>query len=254
MFVFSPASSSAPEGKWSKARVSDGSACVGNGRDCLALPRARSAGAAVSVGDHIYVIGGVEPDPSPRDPVNEAIRTTASVLYLDTKSLPLRWRSAPALRERREHFNAVVAGGRIYVFHGRNERSTHLASVESWKQGERRWRRHQAAPAGTSANILAGAGDCVYSFGGEFIASNVTGTVNASQVFHVPTGTWRRLRTRTRTRPLDAAGAISKHGTYGVPFQEDGTAKIMAPGGAPTAWFDPTSKVHVFTPPRRCAR
>ena len=24
---------------------------------------------------------------------------------------------------------------------------------------------------------------------------------------------------------------------------------IMAPGGAATAWFDPMSKVHVFTPP-----
>ena len=253
VFVFTPASSDAPAGTWSKARLSDGGACAGNGRNCLSLPRARSAGAAVSLGDSIYVIGGVEPNPKPRDPVNEAIRTTGSVLYLDTKSFPLRWRSAPSLRERREHLNAVVAGGRIYVFHGRNERSTHLASVESWKPGERAWRRHQDAPAGTSANILAAVGDCVYSFGGEFIASNVTGTLNASQVFHVPTGRWRRLRTRTRTRPLDAAGAISKHGTYGVPFREDGTARIMAPGGAPTAWFDPTSKVHVFTPPQTCA-
>ena len=253
VFVFTPSSPAAAAGRWSKARVGDGSACTGDGRDCLALPRSRSAGAAVSIGDRIYLVGGVEPNPRPRDPVNETIRSTASVLYLDTASFPLRWRSAPSLRERREHFNAVVAGGRIYVFHGRNERSTHLASVESWKPGERRWRRHQDAPAGTSANILAAVGDCVYSFGGEFIATNVTGTVNASQVFHVPTGTWRRLRTRTRTRPLDGAGAISKHGTYGVPFREDGVARIMAPGGAPTAWFDPSSKVHVFTPPARCA-
>ncbi len=30
---------------------------------------------------------------------------------------------------------------------------------------------------------------------------------------------------------------------------ENGVPKILAPGGAATAWFDPMSKVHVFTPP-----
>lgn len=53
-------------------------------------------------------------------------------------------------------------------------------------------------------------------------------------------------------RPLDAGGASSKHGTYGVVFQEEGSTRIMAPGGASTAWFDPVSKVHVFEPPRSC--
>ena len=235
----------------SRVKVDGGGACT-VARECLKLPRARAAGAAVSVGSRIYVMGGVEPYRRSPDPVNSSIRTTGSVLMLDTEASRLRWRRVASLRTPREHFNAVVASGRIWAFHGRNERSTRLASVELWAPGARRWRRERNAPVGTSANILGAVGSCVYSFGGEFTANNITGTLNASQVFHVPTRTWRRLDARVATRPTDAGGASTKHGTYGVVFREDGATKIMAPGGASTAWFDPVSKVHVFDPPRSC--
>jgi hypothetical protein len=207
----------------------------------------------VSFGNRIYLIGGVVPFPNSPDPVNASIRTTRSVIALDTSSSPLEWRRAPSLRHPREHFNAVVVGRRIWVFHGRNEVSTHLRSVESWAPNARNWRPEQTAPFGTSANILAAVDNCVYSFGGEFIASNVSGTLIASQVFHVPSRSWRVLESSIRTEPLDATGATSKHGTYGVSFVEKGATKIMAPGGAATAWFDPMSKVHVFDPPAGCS-
>ena len=252
VFVFTPDTRSSAEGSWSKVRVDDGGSCPADGRDCLRLPRARAAGAAVSRDDRIYLIGGVEPYESSPDPVNASIRTTNSVLVLNTKRYPLKWRLAPALLEPREHFDAVAVGRRIWVFHGRNERSTHLREVESWQPGAWSWRREQDAPVGTSANVLAAVGKCVYSFGGEFIASNVTGTLQASQVFHVPSRTWRRLESTIRTQPLDATGATTKHGTFGVPFVERGVTKVMAPGGAATAWFDPMSKVHVFVPPDHC--
>jgi hypothetical protein len=252
IFVFTPRSRRARAGRWTRVRAADGRPCT-RPSQCLRLPTARAAGAAVSVGERIYLLGGVEPYPGSPDPVNASIRTTGSVLVLDTTRFPLRWETVPAMQDAREHFNAVVAAGRIWVFHGRNEVSTHLASTESWAPGEPAWRREQDAPVGTSANILAGVGDCVYSFGGEFIASNVSGTLTASQVFHLPTRSWRVLRSRVRTRGRDASGATSKHGTYGVVFRERGRTRIMAPGGAATAWFDPISKVHVFTPPGRCA-
>ena len=56
------------------------------------------------------------------------------------------------------------------------------------------------------------------------------------------------LQTTVRTTPLDASGADSKHGTYGAVITENGRQKIISPGGAATAWFDPMSKVHVFEP------
>jgi hypothetical protein len=251
IFVFTPRNRRSRQGHWSRVRSADGRACI-SPADCLRLPTARAAGAAVSVGTRIYLLGGVVPNPGSPDPVNASIRTTNSVLVLDTSRFPLRWERAPAMREPREHFNAVFAAGRIWAFHGRNEVSTHLATVESWAPGEPAWRAEQDAPVGTSANTLARVGDCVYSFGGEFIANNVSGTLTASQVFHLPTRSWSVLRSHVRKRPRDATGATSKHGTYGVAFREAGRTRIMSPGGAATAWFDPMSKVHVFTPPRRC--
>jgi hypothetical protein len=238
IFVFTPASATSPEGTWRRL--------------ALQLPTPRAAGAAVSFGSRIYVLGGVVPWRNSPDPVNKSIRTTRSVIVLDTSRSPLRWRSAPALRQPREHFNAVVARGRIWVFHGRSENSTHMRGVESWAPGEARWRREQDAPVGTSANVLGAVRGCAYSFGGEFIASNVTGTLIASQVFHLPSRSWSRLTTTVMKQPLDATGADQKHGTFGVVYVENGVTKIMAPGGAATAWFDPMSKVHVFTPPARC--
>jgi hypothetical protein len=251
VFAFTPASQGAAEGTWGPVRASDGKPCS-QGERCLALPSPRAAGAAVSIGSRIYLIGGVVPRRKTPDPVNQSIGTTRSVIYLDTTKFPLRWRKAPSLREPREHFNAAAVDGRIWVFNGRNESTTHMRGVESWAPGDPRWRREQPAPVGTSANILGAVGTCVYSFGGEFIASNVSGTLTESQVFNVRRRAWRRLRTTVRKTPLDATGADAKHGTYGVVFRENGTMKIMAPGGAATAWFDPMSKVQIFLPPSHC--
>jgi hypothetical protein len=236
VFVFTPTSATDPTGTW---RAVDAE-----------LPEPRSAGAAVSVGNRIYLIGGVVPSPNSPDPINRSISTTPSVIYLDTTQSPLRWRTAPSLHERREHFNAVAAEGRIWVFQGRNERSTHLRGVESMAVGDHGggWRKEQDAPFGASANVLGRIGRRVYSFGGEFIASNISGTVTASQFFDLGTRSWSRLQTTVRTTPLDATGADNKHGTYGAVISENGQEKIISPGGAATAWFDPMSKVHVFTP------
>jgi hypothetical protein len=236
VYVFTPTSATDPTGTW---RAVD-----------LELPEPRAAGAAVSVGNRIYLIGGVVPTPNSPDPINRSISTTASVIYLDTTQSPLRWRTAPSLRESREHINAVYADGRIWVFQGRNERSTHLRSVESLAVPGHGggWRREEEAPFGASANVLGRIGRRVYSFGGEFIASNISGTVTSSQFFDLDTRKWSRLQTTVQTTPLDASGADNKHGTYGAVISENGQEKIISPGGAATAWFDPMSKVHVFTP------
>lgn len=248
VFVFTPDGKNTPDGTWSAVRRSDGTACRANDPGRLRLPSRRAAGAAVSVGNRIYVLGGVVPFPASPDPVNQAIRTTDSVIYLDTKRFPLTWRRAPSMRERREHFNVVFADGRLWVFQGRNERTTHMRGVESLAPAVPVWRREQDAPVGAGANVLARIGRRVYSFGGEFIASNITGTLTSSQFFDLDSRSWSRLQTRKRAEPLDASGADSKHGTYGAVIVEDGKHKLMSPGGAATAWFDPMSKVHVFLP------
>ena len=64
----------------------------------------------------------------------------------------------------------------------------------------------------------------------------------------------RLLKTAKQTKPLDAGGADSKHGTYGAVIEEEGRTKLMASGGAVTVWFEPTSKVHIFLPPAHDGR
>lgn len=252
VFVFTPKSSTDPNGTWSQVRVADGGPCHPPADTCLKLPEPRAAGTAVSLGTSIYVLGGVVFNYGARDPINESVRTTATVWRLDTTHFPLRWQPVPQMRDRREHFNAVTYRGRIWVFLGRNEVSTHMRSAESWAPGDAAWRREPDAPIGASANILARVGDCVYSFGGEFIASNVTGTVSEAQAFHLPSRSWRLVDSTFAKQPFDATGATSKHGTYGLTFTENGVTKIMAPGGANLAWFSPMSRVHVFVPPASC--
>lgn len=247
IFVFTPNGPDDPAGSWTQINASDGGPCSGSG--CFTLPVPRSAGAAVSMGNRIYLMGGVVPTPNSPDPVNMSIGTTHSVIYVDTSQYPLTWQTAQPMHTGREHFNATVYGGRIWVFQGRNEISTHLRAVESLDPGDEDWTDEEEAPVGASANILARVGDQVYSFGGEFIASNITGTLTASQVFDLSTRSWSRLQTTIETAPLDATGADNKHGTYGLTFVEGGVTRIMAPGGASTAWFAPMSRVHIFTPP-----
>ncbi|HEU4383560.1 MAG TPA: hypothetical protein VFR85_08660, partial [Anaeromyxobacteraceae bacterium] len=180
IYVFTPDSATSPAGTWQQVRASDGAPC-GAGEQCFELPEARAAGAAVSVGDRIYLMGGVVFNSGSPDPVNQSIRSTDSVISLDTTRFPLRWEAAPSLHESREHFNAVVAAGRIWVFQGRSEQSTHMRGVESMSPGQGGWRPEENAPVGASANILALVGNRVFSFGGEFIASNITGTLISSQ-------------------------------------------------------------------------
>src|SRR5918993_580233 len=60
-----------------------------------------SARSPVSFGRRIYLMGGVVPYENSPDPVNQSIRTTASVIYLDTTVFPLRWRRAASPRANR---------------------------------------------------------------------------------------------------------------------------------------------------------
>jgi hypothetical protein len=251
VYVFTPQNENAPEGNW-HAVDDEGAFCDPLERDCLRLPRPLAAGFAVSFGDRIYILGGVEWDDTPADPVNAPIVATANVWVLDTAARPFDWVEAPPMHTPREHFTAVVVGGRIYALQGRNQWSPRLQAVESWAPGEVEWRPEPDAPIGASANIVGAVGSCIYAFGGEFIATTHTGTLSVSQVFHVPTNTWRILEPAFREEPYDASLADRLHGVFGAVITETGEQKIIAPGGGERAWLAPISRVHFFTPPEQC--
>lgn len=156
------------------------------------------------------------------------------------------------MNESREHFTAVVALDRIYAVRGRNEQSPRMRSVESWAPGEAAWRQEEDAPIGGSAGIVAAVNECIYAFGGEFTPFTHTGTLRASQVFHVPSGAWRTLDAEIQEEPLDAGDVLHLHGVFAALFEEDGQTKIFVAGGGDEAWGSPISKTHIFTPPQSC--
>jgi hypothetical protein len=270
VYVFTPDSPEAPEGTWSGIRVADGEPCElpppgppledeeqeeaaeMEVEECLRLPEARAAGFAVSLEGGIYLLGGVVENEQPRDPANEAIRADQRVYFLDTAQFPLQWQEMPSMNEAREHFTAVVVDGRIYAIRGRNEASSRMRGVESWAPGEEAWRQEEEVPVGGSAGIVAVIDECIYVFGGEFTPFTHTGTLLASQVFHVPSGAWRTLQTEVQEEPLDASDVLHLHGVFAATFEEDGQTKILAAGGGDEAWGSPISKSHIFTPLEGC--
>jgi hypothetical protein len=256
VYVFSPGEGGLPEGSWSGIRARDGGPCDPQNpqeRDeCLTLPEPRAAGAAVSVNEGIYLLGGVVYDEDPRDPVNGVIRADTSVYFLDTTEYPLAWQRMPSMEHAREHFSAELIGDRIYAMRGRTADDTKMRSVESWAPGEEQWRQEQDAPIGGSAGVVASIDQCIYVFGGEFTPMTMTGTLRASQVFHAPTGTWQLLQSQIADEP-DASDALALHGVFGEVFTTKASPHIFVFGGGDEAWGAPISKTHIFTPPASCA-
>jgi N-acetylneuraminic acid mutarotase len=116
------------------------------------LPFVRAAAGAAALGGTLYVVGGVGPNGLARN-----------ALAWDGR----RWQALPGPTPR-EHLAVAAARGRIYAVGGRTAGyDTNVATVESWKPGERRWRREPALPearGGTGAAAVAGT---LVSIGGE---------------------------------------------------------------------------------------
>jgi hypothetical protein len=74
-----------------------------------ALPAARASGALVALGTRIHYLGGLQP--------NRCTDTTEHRV-LDTANAGAGWSSLTPLPETKNHFNAVVVGGRIYAVGG----------------------------------------------------------------------------------------------------------------------------------------
>jgi N-acetylneuraminic acid mutarotase len=102
---------------------------------------------------------------------------------------PTRWLFAPG-PTRREHLAVSTHSGRLYALGGRTAGfDTNTRVVETWRPGERRWRRLAPLPearGGTGAAALAGS---IVSIGGESPA----GTIASVYSYDVARATWRRL-------------------------------------------------------------
>ena len=165
----------------------------------LPVPRA-AAGAAV-LGGRLYVVGGVADG-----------RLARNSLEFDPRRN--RWRSVAGPTPR-EHLAVVAAGGRVYAIGGRTAGyDTNVATVESWRPGERKWRREPPLPEPRGGAGAAAVGLRIVSLGGEA----PDGTSAATYVFDTKSRTWTR-------------GPNLPHPRHGLAVAAVGATVFAAAGG-----------------------
>jgi non-specific serine/threonine protein kinase len=143
------------------------------------LPFPRAAAGAALVGNRIVVAGGV-------------VRVSGARLARNALAFDLRtrrWSVVPGPTPR-EHLGVTSLAGRAYAVAGRlSGLDTNLTHFESWRPGDRRWRRLAPVPdprGGTAAGAVAGR---IVSVGGE----EPGGTIREVYAYRVATGSWQRL-------------------------------------------------------------
>ena len=151
-----------------------------DGQRWRALPRMPFPRAAAGVGlagRHIVVAGGV----------GEGRRLARNALVFDRRTA--RWSVAPGPTPR-EHLGVTALDGIVYAIGGRTAGlDTNLLHFESFRPGDRAWKRLQPVPdarGGTGAAALAGQ---VVSVGGE----EPGGTIGEVLAYRVAEGRWARL-------------------------------------------------------------
>ncbi len=117
------------------------------------MPTDLASGAAVTVGDSIYVIAGVG--------------ESRSVWEFDTSDAT--WSRRADLLEAREHIAAAVLDGYIYVSGGRW--SEDLASVERYDPNEDEWTSVAPMAEARAGHAMVAVGGRLVAFGGELLDS-----------------------------------------------------------------------------------
>jgi hypothetical protein len=143
------------------------------------LPFPRAAAGTAVVDGRIVVAGGV-------------VRVSGRWLARNALAFDLRtgrWSVVPGPRPR-EHLGVAALAHRVYAVAGRVYGfDTNLATFESWRPGERRWRPLPQVPRPRGGTGAAAVGGRIVSVGGEETA----GTIEEAYAYRVASGRWQRL-------------------------------------------------------------
>ena len=234
------------------------------------MPQGAHHAAAVTLGNHIYVIGGYRPPaftpvssvfrydtrldqwtsvadlPSPRGAVAAAVidgriyaaggaQTPRELVVYDPAAD--RWTQRASMPTGREHHAAVSLGGRLYVAGGRLPSNTN--AFERYDPATNSWTELPPLPTARSGIAAAVLDGRIYVFGGEGNQSSSTGVFQENESYDPVTNSWR-------TEP---PMATPRHGIGAATI--DG--RIHIPAGSPVQGFGTTDIHDAFSadPPRR---
>jgi non-specific serine/threonine protein kinase len=158
------------------------------------MPETRAAGAMVTVGDRLYVIGGFS---------QQGELATSTLVYdIATES----WTSTEGMPDPREHLTAVVHRGTVIVMGGRKgDPATNSAVVERFDPRRNRWSSlpEMLEPRSGHACALV-ANRFVGCIGGE----DAMGVFSTAEVLDLRRERWMRLPTVDPGRTGLAAGSF----------------------------------------------
>jgi hypothetical protein len=141
------------------------------------MPAPRMAGAAVTIGRRIYVVGGAASA--------SALHKSIYAYDIDRKE----WRIGPDMPTARDHLAAVAVRGKVCAVGGRMlSMSRNLGAVECFDPATDKWEAHAEMPTPRGGLGAAAIGDKIVAVGGE----RPEGTFADVEVLDLATGTWSR--------------------------------------------------------------
>ena len=204
-----------------------------------ALPRPRGAGYAVTVGDKIYVIGGVASNPtasvSEAIPLGIAGKQTCVGFVDEYDPVKNIWMPRASMPTPRNHYLAGVVDGKIYALNGRTGSVfVNMASVtdlvEMYDPERDVWTL--VGRAITNRGDVNGAvhGNKLYVTGGEYQTAKVKEAFWAFESYNAVENTWETLPHVNISRHGFAAAFIGNtlH-VVGGSFQSDGMPGVYSP-------------------------
>jgi Kelch motif len=188
-------------------------------RELPSMPHARGAAAGATVGDKLYVAGGVY----------EYGYTDRPYRLLEIYNFKThRWTQGPKMPTARHHFGVGVVDGKLYFAGGRRPNDLNLNAFEEFDPTTSRWHVLPPVPTGTGSPAVAAVdGKVVVAGGGtEVVANPAEGTIlRAAYAYDPATRHWSRLPNMRRARHGAPAAAVGER-VYvfrGVPCPGYGT-------------------------------
>lgn len=124
------------------------------------LPTPRGAGAAVTIGDRIYVVGGV---------ADHERRTELEAYDIRTG----KWERLAPMRSARDHLGGAALDGRLYVLGGRRGNDLSLTDFERYDPETDSWERLPGPPEATAGFGFEAVNGRLVAAGGENLRHRV---------------------------------------------------------------------------------
>ncbi len=141
------------------------------------MPERRLGGEAVSLGDFIYLVGGVG-------------GTTAMLRYDPVED---SWSVLPGPSQPREHVAATAFDGELWVIGGRWQGIGALATVEIFDPASGEWRDGPALNEARSGFGAATVGERIVVAGGEILGPRPWTALASAEVYDPASAVWSRL-------------------------------------------------------------